>query len=292
MKTFFTLEKWILPPLFMAVMTACSSHRVSQNQTYLARVGSSYLTLKEAKEEIPDYVFHYDSLQALKRYRNQWINRQLALREAKDLDLSDQKSVQKRLAKARQEVLLGALKRLVIAKHKKKLTVSDSEAISYFNRHQKQLTLDERYIKFREVGAHDLSTARKAKTELQNDSSWVKVAHKYSLKPEAMIQKSTEYWPISSVFHHLPLMKHYASRLDSGQISPIRRSNGIYHFIQLTGVLAKGERGNPKWFIDQLKEWYLLEKQQNYYKTYLQKLYFKAKQNDDIELFDIDKHNP
>jgi hypothetical protein len=286
MKILLAASKWILPLL---ILTACTRPHHSGNQTYLARVGSSYLTLKEAKAQIPDYVFHNDSLRALKRYRNQWINRELALRQAKDLDIANQKSVQEKLVNARQEVLLGALKRLVVARHKKKITVSDSEAISYFKQHQKQFILDERYVKFREVAAHDLPAARKAKTDLQNDSSWTKVAHKYSLTPDAMIKKSTEYWPISSVFHHLPLMKHYASRLDSGQISPIRRSSGTYHFIQLTGVFAKDQKANPKWFIGQLKEWLLLEKQQNYYKTYLIKRYFKAKQNGDIEIFGLNK---
>ncbi len=275
-----------------SLMAGCSKHQSGKNQNLLARVGQSYLTLKEAKAQIPDYVYRHDSLKALKRYRTQWINRQLALRKARNLHLANQKSVQKRLVQAKQEVLLGALKRLIVAKHKKETEVTDSEAVSYFKRHQKQFILDERYIKFREVNTHDLSTAMKARAKLKDDSSWIKVAHKYSLQPDAMIKKSVKYWPVSSVFHNLPSMKHYASRLDSGQVSAIKRSNGIYHFIQLTDVLSKGEKGNPMWFIDQLKEWHELEKQQNYYVTYLKKLYFKAKENDNIELFDLNKLNP
>jgi hypothetical protein len=289
MKIFFKNLGWFL---LLLLMMACSKRHPVQNQKILARVGHSYLTLDKAKAQIPDYVYHYDSLKALKRYRTQWVNRQLALRKARDLHLANQKSVQKQLIQAKQEVLLGALKRLILSKHKKQTQVTDSEAVSYFKRHQKQFILDERYVKFRQVNTHDLSTAMKARAELKDDSSWVKVAHKYSLQADAMVKKSEKYWPVSSVFHNLPSMKHYAGRLDSGQVSPIKRSNGIYHFIQLTGVLSKGEKGNAKWFIDQLKEWHELEKQQNYYVTYLKKLYFKAKEKDNIELFDLNKLNP
>lgn len=227
--------------LLLLIMLGCNRHysKPSQSQDIIARVGPSYLTLKEAKAQIPDYVYHYDSLHALKRYRKQWVNRQLALRKAKDLNLASQKSVQERLEQARQEVLLGALKRLIVAKHKSEISVSDSEVISYFNQHKKKFILNKRFIKFRQVATHDLSTARKARRELRNDSSWVKVAYKYSLNPDAVVRRSKEYWPVSSVFHNLPVMKHYASQLDSGQISPIRRSHGIYRFIQLTDVLEK-----------------------------------------------------
>jgi hypothetical protein len=138
------------------------------------------------------------------------------------------------------------------------------------------------------VASNSFAGALHAREALSSDSNSVKVAHKYSLKPDKMIKRSTRYWPVSAIFKRLPGMKQYAARLDSGQISPIRRSNGTYNFIQLTAVREKGEKANPKWFIKQLKEWRTLEKQQIFYKTYLEKLYIKAKRNNEIQLFNVD----
>jgi hypothetical protein len=160
--------------------------------------------------------------------------------------------------------------------------------VNYYHRHETQFIFSERFIKFRQIGAADLSAARQARAALSNDSNWIEVAHKYSLKPDEMVKKSNRYWPVAALFKELPAMKRYASRLDSGQISPIRRSKGIYHFIQLTDVREKGEKADPGWFIKQLKEWRELEKQRIYYKTYLKKLYIKAKQDNEIQLFNVD----
>jgi hypothetical protein len=87
----------------------------------LARAGSHYLTLQQAKAAIPDYALKKDSIPALKRYRKQWINRQLALMKARDLKLPQNKKVQQRLAEAHREVLLSALKDLILPNIKRSL---------------------------------------------------------------------------------------------------------------------------------------------------------------------------
>jgi len=272
------------------ILTGCShNHTNGKNgPMYLARVGSSYLTVSEAKSKIPDYAYKNNPVQALKKYRKHWINRQLELQEAHRKNLTNQKEVKQRLAEARQEVLLDALKTAVLSKHKKETAVSDSAAINYYHRHHKKLILKQRFVKFRQVATHYLSTARQARNQLRDDSSWVEVARNFSINPGDKIKKSTKFWPVSSLFNNFPQMKKYVSRLDSGQISPIQRFNGVYQFIQIVDVREKGQSANPEWFIGQLKEWLRLDNQREYYDSYVKNLYFKAKRNNQIELYNVD----
>jgi hypothetical protein len=165
--------------------------------------------------------------------------------------------------------------------------VSDSEALHYFHQHQKKFILDERFVKFRHVAARSFSEALRAHRELEDDSSWAAVARHFSLKPEEKIAKSTKFWPVSALFHHLPPMKRYISRLDSGQFSPIKRYKGVYHFVQIVNVRKKGDTADPQWFNAQLKEWLTMDKQHKYYQSYVKKLYFKAQNNNEIYLFHV-----
>jgi hypothetical protein len=274
----------ILLPL---LIVGCSQRNEHKNRFYLARVGSSYLTLQEAKSQIPAYVYKRDSIKALKRYRSDWIKQQLQLDEAKKLHLAQKKNVQKRLAETRKEVLLNTLKKKITAKNKKHTSVSDSEALRYYHQHRKKFILNERYVKFRHVATRNFSEALRAHRELEDDSSWVAVAHRFSLNPEEKIQKSTKFWPVSALFHHLPPMKKYVSRLDSGQFSPVKHYKGRYHFLQVVDVREKGDTADPQWFNKQLKEWLMMDKQHKYYQSYVKKLYFKARNNNEIHLYPV-----
>jgi hypothetical protein len=281
---FFKYIGFILLPI---LMIGCSQGNRHKNNIYLARVGSSYLTLRKAKSQIPGYVYKRDSIKALKRYRSDWIKQQLQLNEAKRLHLAQQEKVQKRLAETRKEVLLNALKKKITDKNKKRTSVSDSEVLHYFHQHQKKFVLNERFVKFRHVATHNFSEALKAHRELKDDSSWVAVARHFSLNPEEKIQKSTKFWPVSALFHNLPPMKKYISRLDSGQFSPIKRYKGIYHFVQVVDIRKKRDTADPQWFNAQLKEWLVVDKQHKYYQSYIKKLYFKARNNNEIHLFHV-----
>ncbi len=262
-----------------------------ENGTQLARVGTTYLTLEEAREHIPDFATRKDSVQALEVYREQWIQRQVLLNEANSLSLAQQNEVKKRLKEAREDVLITALQKAVISEYSKNQRISDAEARNYYQQNKQQLELNERYVKFRHIETPVLSQAREARNQLENDSSWTNTALDFSLNAEENIEQSKRYWPISVVFNDIPSMKQYASTLDSASISPIQRENGVYHLIQLTDVKEQGESPDPGWFIEKLKGWLMLEKKRKHYNSYTKNLYFRAKENNEIEVFNVNKEN-
>jgi hypothetical protein len=259
--------------------------------TQIARVGTSYLTLEEAREHIPDFASQKDSAGALEVYREQWIQQQVLLKEANSLNLARQNEVKKRLQEAREEVLITALQKAVTSEYNEKERISDAEARNYYQENKQQLVLNERYVKFRHIETPVLSQAREARNQLEDNASWTDIALDFSMNAEDNIEKSKRYWPISAVFNEIPSMKQYASTLDSAAISPIQRENGVYHFIQLADVKEQGESPDPGWFIEKLKEWMMLEKKRRHYNSFTKNLYFKAKENNEIEVFNVSTKN-
>lgn len=282
------LQRTIGVFVFFLIFCQCTDIRTNGTKNVqLARVGSNYLTLDDAREEIPSFLLKRDSLQSLQNYRENWIREQLLLAEARSLQLEQQQTVRKRLVNAREEVLKSTLKELIIAQFSENVLITDREIQNYYEQHKAQLQLLERYVRFRHLETPELSIARAAREELRNGAPWPQVAHNYSLGPEAKINHAEKYWPVSSVLNELPSIKPYIATLDSGAISPIQRENGIYHFIQLTDARAEGDYSDPKWIKSELKDWLLIEKQRKHYNSYIKNLYLNAKEDNELDVFNV-----
>ncbi len=278
----------ILSLPLLLLFSGCSQNGYEEDTSIrLARVGSHYLTLQEARSNIPDFALEQDSVKALKKYREEWIQEKLLLQKAVNLQLTEQETVQQRLQKARQEVLTSAVRELVFSEFKTNTEISDQEALQYYKNHKEQFVLQQRYVRFRHVSSKNIEFIRAARQELLSGTPWPKVARLYSEEAGQRIQQSQQFWPQSLVLNDLPIMKQYITTLDSSEVSSIRRRRGMYHFVQLTGARAAGEYAKPQWIMDRLKNWMMLEKQQQFFKSYLKNLYLEAMQHNEIELYNV-----
>jgi len=274
--------------IFFLLLSGCDGGSTEDDKSVrLARVGSSYLTLEEARTNIPAFLLTQDSIRSLQNYREKWVREQLLLLEARNLQLSQQKQVQQRLDNARKEILTNALRDAVIAEFTKNVTISNQEMLNYYNKYKEQLVLPERYVQFRHLETSSLSSARIARQELQANVSWPEIARKYSQNSEQKILEARKFWPQSAVLNNEPQMKRYIITLDSGAISPIQRENSLYHFVQLTNSKAKGDYSELQWFTEVIKEWLLNEKQRKHYNAYVKNLYLNAKEDNEIDLFNV-----
>jgi len=265
---------------------ACKRSASTHPQNTLARVGKDYLTLDEAADAIPSFILKQDSVNAIKRYRDKWIQNHIILQEASRLGLSQQDNVRRKLQRAREEVLRQALKDYVIAS-KEDTTISDAEARSYFQAHKEQFALDERFVRFRYVKTKTMKQAREARQALLDGVPWTEVAHKYALDPETAIHESKQYWPISMALSNIDIMHRYLTIIGQSEISPIQRVNGKYQFVQLVDSRAKGEQPDLDWLIEQIKKWMLLNKRRRNFSSYVKNLYLKAKSNNEVQTYNV-----
>lgn len=271
---------------FSLALLSCQRAADNHPENSLAKVGNHYLTISEARAAIPDFILKQDSANAIRRYRDEWIQNQLILDEANRLGLSQKDDVRQKLRRAREEVLRQALKDYVIAS-KEDTTISDAEARSYFQAHKDKFALDEKFVKFRHVKTNTMKEARQARQALLDGVPWPEVARKYALDPETAIHESKQYWPISMAAVNIDIMHRYLTIIGQTEISPIQRVNGKYQFVQLMDSRAKGEQPDLEWLLTQIKKWMLLNKRRRNFSSYVKNLYLKAKTNNEIETFNV-----
>lgn len=276
------------------LLGSCNKSEPAKPSDSLARVGSHYLTIQQAKEELPDFVLAEDSIEALHRYRQDWIKKQLLLQEANRLELGQKKEIRQKLQKAREEILRQAMKDYIIGSREEKLTITDQEARTYYQAHKDQFALDEEFVKFRHLRTTSIKKARAARRDLLGGVPWPEVARKYARNPEVAINESEQYWPISMAAQTVDIMHRYLKVIGIKEISPIQRRNGVYHFVQLMDERSKGEHPDLNWLIERIKDWMILNKRQRNFSSYVKNLYLKAKSNNEVETFNVlpTKPNP
>lgn len=279
--------RYIIPLLLVLLLSSCVQQEVPDNSKKLARVGDQFLTIDEAKSQIPRFIFNQDSAAALASYRKEWINRQVLLQEAERLGIEEKPEVQKKLRHMRENVLTQSLKDIVLGEYEKDLEITKKEAQNYYEVHKKQFVLNERYVRFRHLVTANLGASRQAKADLMRGKSWKQVVSEYGLRKEQSLQRSTQFWPISVALKDLPPMHQYLKIIGTTEISPIRLIDGQYHFVQLMEERAKGEHPDLDWLLDQIQDWLRLEKRRKHFSSYVKNLYLKAEANNEIESFNV-----
>lgn len=276
--------------IFLILLSSCT--RKSKNtEPVLARVGNSVLLFEEAKNAIPEYIFKNDSLTALKRYRDEWIQQQIILQEAYRLRINRQPDVQKRLEKIREEYITKAAQEYIIGEMNTDLQVSDEEARSYYQENKESFVLEERYVRYRHMISSSLSDAQNARQDLLRGIDWETVAYNYSVNPEVAIRESERFWPESVAGGDVAILNRYLHLIGLSEITVIERVGSQYHFVQLLEERAKGDHPDLEWLIDQIKEWLVLEKRRKAFNTYVKNLYLQAQANNEIETFNVVEQN-
>lgn len=271
---------------------SCEQSDVEKQTENIARVGNEYLTLDQAKEAIPSFMYKEDSTSALEQYRQQWIQRKLVLQEADELDLRQRKEIRKKLRRAQHEVLREALRTHIISSQVDTV-VTDEEVEAYYQSNKEHFELGELYVQYRHLRTEDIEDARTAKQALQRGTSWKEVADQYAMEPPLSIKNAQQYRPISTVLEDNDMMHRYLQTIDVDEISPIQRVNGMYHFVQLTGKREQNDSADIEWVKEKVKKWIILDKRQRKFNSYLKNLYLKAESDNEIEVYNVlpTKHN-
>lgn len=272
-------------------VVGCQQQTQTSDPNRLAKVGDKVLTADDAAKEIPPFMLKEDSLSALYQYREDWVRRQIILQEALRVGINQNEDIQKRLQRLREEVLVQGLKDYVLAEYDQDLEITDEEARNYYQEHKDQLVLDERYVRFRHMITSTHRGAQSAKNDLMRGIEWPEVARKYAQNGEARIQESEKFWPISMALVDNNVMNNMLQRIGITEISPIRRVNGNYHFVQLMETRPAGGHPDLDWLMEQIKDWLRIEKRRRHFNSYVKNLYLNAQSNNEIETYNVLKSN-
>ncbi len=267
------------------VMFACTPSEQVDDSPTLAQVGNKSLTVEEALENIPSFVLHDDTLSAVQRYKEQWLNSQITLREAERLQLDQNPDIQRRIERLRNQLLEEALKEYVLQEHSDELEVTREEAQNYFQANKDKFVLDEDYVRFRHITTSTRAEADNAKNALMSGRSWEDVVNQYSTNPELQLRESTQYWPQSMAVSDIPMLNRYLNIIGISEISPVHFFRGEYHFVQLREQRNEGDHPDFNWLIPQIREWLKLEKSKRITNAFVRNLYLQAESNNEFDTY-------
>jgi len=169
---------------FTIIALSCRKYNESTENDIVAKVGSDVLTIKKARENIPDFIYQQDSINALKNYRENWIESRLIAQEATRLGLDGKPEVQQRIEELKADVYRIALKNVILKNDTSTVTVSTQEAKNYYERYKEQFLLQERYVRFRHLKTETLEQSRQAKSALLQGTNWREVVETYGIDKE------------------------------------------------------------------------------------------------------------
>ena len=264
---------------------SCTSDRDDDDSAVIARVGSEELTIQQAINSIPPSVFEADSTLAVTNYRQQWIRRQVLLREADRAGIMDSDYFKSESERIKNDLALQLLMERV-ADEANDVSVSNQKALQYYERHRSQFVLDERHLRFHHMIAGSERAANEARQELLRGNSWEDIVERHSVRKNYSLHNSTTYHPASSALEQYPAMRQFVGAIGVTEVSPVRVINGRYHFIQLLDDRAAGEVPDLEWALEQIQSWLGVEKRQKMINAFEQNLIRQAEASREILIFE------
>ncbi len=273
----------LIAALFVWFFTGCSELIDSDNSVVIASVGNEQLTIEGALDQIPAIALRQDTMQAISSFKSQWINSRISEKEARRLQLQNSNEFRERVQRMERQVLEEMLKEFVLGEHEDELQVTREEAQDYFQANREKFVLDERYVRFRHITTNTRTGIDNARRDLMRGVDWEDVAQTYSVNPELQVRESTQFWPYSMAVADIPLLNRYLGVIGLSEISPVHRSQGQYHFVQLREVRNEGDHPDFEWLIPQIQQWLKLEKSQRITNAFKRNLYLQAESNHEVE---------
>lgn len=266
---------------------SCTGRQQSSGNEIIASVDGVELSLDDALEEIPAFVFEEDSAGAIQRFAEQWVRKQVSLQHAEREGVDQTEQFQEKMDRFYDQALDAQLKEYILEINKEEIEVTREEAQNYYQANKDRFVLDETYLQFRHLTTATRTEADQANRELANGVPWEQIVRKYSVNPDTQLRESAMYWPESMAAADIPALNEYLGVMGITERSPIHFYEGEYHFVQLTDMKSQGENPELDWLIPQIQEWLKLEKSRRITNAYIRNLYLQAEANNEIELANV-----
>lgn len=268
-------------------LSNCTNRDRASGNEIIASVDGIELSLDDALLEIPPFVFEQDSANAIQRFAEQWVRKQVALQHAEREGVQNTEHFKEKMDRFYDQILDAQLKEYILEQNSEELEVTREEAQNYYQANKDRFVLDETYLQFRHLTTTTRTEADNANRELANGIPWEQIVQQYSVNPDQQLRESAMYWPESMAAADIPALNEYLSVMGITERSPIHFYEGEYHFVQLTDIKSEGEYPELDWLIPQIQEWLMLEKSRRITNAYIRNLYLQAEANNEIELANV-----
>jgi len=280
------MKNHILNTLFIStlfLLASCSDRPERDDSPVLASTGGQTLTLQMALNEIPESVLQQDSVEAINRFTDQWVNQTVAVQHAENIGLDRTAEFNRRLQRQKNQLLEQTLKDYLIDQNLEQTEVSVEEAQTYYQAHKDQFTLNEKYVRYRHITTATRTDADNANRDLMRGEDWREILDKYSVNPDLQFRQSQQFWPISMAGGDIPMLNRFLNRIGLSERSSIHAHGGQFHLVQLMEERPAGDNPDLDWLIPQIQQWLKLEKARRIANSYVRNLYLEATSNNEID---------
>lgn len=262
----------------------CQSEEASSS--YVARVGSHYLTQSDLDRMLAGMGPTLDSTEARQQIIDQWVTRTLLYREAQRQNLESVEKVQRELDRQRRSILVTALKNRLY--DEADLAPSPEAVRAYFEQHKEQMRLREPYASVRY-----LATARRAAAQTvhealrtlspEEDSTWTRLVQEHAADTLQAHRLSQRSLPASRLTEQLPFSAEQLAALQDGDITPVVENNGRYHVLRLDRRIPEGTAPQLEWVEPKIRRRLRIRARKQMYAHEVQRLRNEAQANDALE---------
>jgi hypothetical protein len=254
--------------------------------SYVARVGSQYLTENDLNRRLKGMGPTPDSLKARQQIIDQWVTRTLLYREAQRLNLKSVDTVQQALERQRRSVLRTALKNRLY--DEADLTPTPQEVRTYFERHREELRLREPYVNARYLATERPTAAQTVRQILQTlspqiDSTWSRLVREHAVDTLQARHLSRRFLPESRFLQQLPYRPAQLDALQEGDMAPIVENGGRYHVLRLDRRIPKGTEPKLEWLEPEIRRRLRIRARKQTYAHKVERLRTEAQANDALE---------
>ncbi len=258
----------------------------------LAEAAGEKLYLRDVNKVVPRGMTGEDSVAFLNRYIDKWINRQLKLREAEQLFSDSEQDIDSLVEEYRQALLIRKLDSRLIEQNLDTL-VSSEQIAAYHKSHAADFKVNQTLVKGRIVrfGANNRQASRLRSLMTAVTPSQQKDFTDICTKNHFEVNDFTSKWVTFSEFlSYLPILRsqNYDALLASDGVQEMKDGRSGYYF-QITAVLHPGEP-EPLERVEQTVRRILLTQRQNdIVREYETKIYEKALEEGDINVYNEEK---
>lgn len=283
--TYFGVVSGLVLLLLAPGLAGCQSD--APPDEYVARVGSHYLTEADLDRMLAGMGSVRDSTKARQQAIDQWVTRTLLYREAERLNLDANDDVQKRLQRQRRAVVISALRSRF--EEEADLRPTQEEVRTYFERHEKQMGLQESYVRVQYLTTADRAAAQTVRQELRTppappDTTWARLVSEFAMDTTRARQWSRGFVPQSRINQHLPFLADRVDGLREGETTPVVEANGRYHVVRLDRRIPEGTPPELDWIEPEIRRRLRIRARKQIQATEVQRLRNRAQADGVLEL--------
>ena len=265
---------------------AIGCHSDPPPPSYVARVGTHYLTEEDLTRLLAGMGPVPDSTEARRQIIDQWITRTLLFREAERLNLGSVDSVQQELKLQRRSVLRTALKNRLYGEADVEPT--QQEVRTYFERHKDAFQFREPYVRVRYLATENPAAAQAVRQTLQSlppeaDSTWSRLIREHAVDSLQAQRFSKRLVPERRLRQSLPFRPNQLSALQDGDTAPILEDDGHFHVLRVDRRISEGTPPQLDWVEAEIRRRLRIRARKQTYAHEVERLRTEAQANDALE---------